>query len=253
MFMERVYDQARPRLAGKRISEIRVGLNFVGVELDDGSLGVAYVLREDVGAGCTALPRASGLAGMPAEEVAAWAPRSKNVVAVAVGLAAMNAAAEFAALGQDDGPDGDAALAVATGAGDTVGVVGHIGPLVAGLRGKVRRLLVFERGKGVAGQVHPEAAEPELLPECQVVFVSSTSLINGTLDKLLGYCSRARDVVMVGASTPMYPAAFRGTGVTVLSGTRWLPANREAILAGISQCAGMLQLIGYGRKVSVRV
>ncbi len=253
MILQRVYDLARPRLAGKRITEVRVGLNFLGVELDDGALGIAYVLREDVGSGCTALPHAGRLAGMAAEEIAAWAPEKRNVVAVAMGLAVMNAAAEFGASGRDNGQNEDAALAVATVPGDTVGVVGHIGPLIAGLKGKVRRLLVFERGKGVAGDVYPETAEPQLLPECQVVFASSTSLINGTLDNLLGYCANARDVVMVGASTPMYPAAFRGTGVTVLSGTKWLPANRDAIFTGISQCAGMMQLIGYGQKVSARV
>ncbi len=253
MILDRVYDLARPRLAGRRITEVRVGLNFLGVELDDGSLGVAYVLKEDVVSGCTALPYAGKLVGMPAAEIASWALESRSVIAVAAGLAVINAAAGFDGAGQEGDQDEDAALAVPTGPDDTVGVIGHIGPLIAGLQGKVRRLLVFERGKGVTGHVYPETAEPQLLPECQVVFVSSTSLINGTLDQLLGYCDKARDVVMVGASTPMYPAAFSGTGVTLLAGTRWLPENRDAILAGISQCAGMKQLIGYGRKVSARV
>ncbi|MDT8902169.1 Rossmann-like domain-containing protein [Anaeroselena agilis] len=253
MILDRIYDLASPILAGRRIGEVRVGLNFLGVELDDGSLGLAYVLKEDVVSGCAAIPRAGRLTGMPAAEMASWALERKSVIAVAAGLAVMNAVAEFDDAGQEGDRDEDAAFAVPTGPDDTVGVVGHIGPLIAGLRGKVRRLLVFERGKEAIGDVYPEAAEPQLLPECQVVFVSSTSLINGTLDNLLGYCGKARDIVMVGASTPMYPAAFAGTGVTLLAGTKWLPENRDAILTGISQCAGMKQLIGYGRKVSARV
>ena len=58
---------------------------------------------------------------------------------------------------------------------------------------------------------------------------------------------------MVGSSTPLYPEAFKGTGITVLAGTRWLPTNREHILAGVSQGAGMKQLIRFGEKMSVRV
>ena len=86
-----------------------------------------------------------------------------------------------------------------------------------------------------------------------MVFVSGTSLINGTLETLLGYCAKAREIVMVGSSTPLYPDAFRDTRVTVLSGTRWLSSRREAILTAISQCAGMRELIRYGQKMSVRV
>ena len=54
-------------------------------------------------------------------------------------------------------------------------------------------------------------------------------------------------------STPLYPEAFTGTGVSVLSGTRWLSSEKEPILAGVSQCAGIKQLMKYGQKISVKV
>ncbi|SFH09885.1 hypothetical protein SAMN05660649_03852 [Desulfotomaculum arcticum] len=254
MILERVYDSARPRLAGKKISEVRVGLNLMAVELDDGSIGVTYVLKNEIGHSCTALPHGGSLAGMPAGEVAGWALEGKNVIDVAMGLAVLNSAAEFERLEQENNPHStDAVFAVEIQPSDTVGVIGHIGPVIANLEGKVRRLLIFERGEQASGLYYPETAQPQLLPECQVVFVSSTSLINKTLEKLLKFCTNTRDVVMVGASTPLYPDAFSGSGVTVLSGTRWLSSNRNAILTGISQCAGMRQIIRYGRKMSVKV
>jgi hypothetical protein len=226
----------------------------MAVELDNGSIGVTYVLRKETGHVCTAFPQAGNLVGTSAEEIAGWALQGKNVIATALGLAVLNSVAEISELEPDNNPHGaDAVFSVEIQPTDTIGIIGHIGPLIANLKNKVQRLLIFERGENVVGDVYPETAQAELLPECQVVYISSTSLINGTLDNLLDYCTKARDVVMVGSSTPLYPEAFRGSRVTVLSGTRWLSANRDAILTGISQCAGMKQLIKYGQKMSVRV
>ncbi|XCH79133.1 MAG: DUF364 domain-containing protein [Candidatus Dehalobacter alkaniphilus] len=254
MILERVYELALPRLEGKKIREVRVGLGLMAVELDDGSLGVTYVLRKETVDGCSLLPQGGKLIGMPAQEIAEWALRGNNVISSAMGLAVLNSVAEFDKLELVENADGsDAAFSVEIKPTDTVGVIGHIGPIIFNLKDKVQNLLVFERGENLLGGVYPESKEPELLPECQVIFVSSTSLINRTLESVLGYCNGTRDVVMVGSSTPLYPRAFHGTGVTMLSGTRWLPEYRDAILTGISQCAGVRQLIQYAQKISVRV
>ena len=254
MFLKRIYDLALPSLAGRSVKEVRIGLELLAVELDNGLIGVTYVLRKEISHGCAALPQAGGLIGQSAEQIAKWALEGRNVVMVAVGLAVLNAVAQFDALTQLESPQGaDALFSVKIQPGDTVGIIGHIGPLIANLKGKVSRLLIFERGENTDIHVCPESDEPELLPECQVVFISSTTLINKTLENVLAYCSNARDIVMVGSSTPLYPEAFRGSGVTVLSGTRWLSHNRENILNGISQCAGMKQLIKHGQKMSVGI
>lgn len=254
MILRRVFDLALPELAGKKISDIRVGLNLIAVALDDGSIGVAYVLKKEMGHFCSALPYAGRLSGMPAWEVAGWAVHGDNVIAIAAGLAVLNSVTEFnTAEVEENHHPADAVYAAEVLPEDTVGIVGRIGPVIANLQGKVRRLIVFERGESTVDPVYPERYQPELLPECQVVFVSSTALINGTLETVLNHCANARDVVMVGASTPLYPEAFADSGVTVLSGTVWPSLNRDAILTGVSQCAGMRQMIDYGRKLSVSV
>jgi uncharacterized protein (DUF4213/DUF364 family) len=254
MILERVYDLALPRLEGKNIKEVRVGLGLMAVALDDGALGVTYVLRKETVDGCSLLPQGGNLIGMPAQEIAGWALRGNNVISSAMGLAVLNSVAEFENLKQiKNTHSSDAAFSIEIKPDDAVGVIGHIGPIIFNLKNKVQSLFVFERGENLPGGVYPESREPELLPGCRVVFVSSTSLINRTLENVLSYCTGARDVVMVGSSTPLYPQAFRGTRVTVLSGTRWLPEYRDPILTGISQCAGIRQLIQYAQKISVRV
>jgi hypothetical protein len=254
MILEKVFRTAHPRLKGIKLKDVRIGLGLMAVELDDGSIGVTYVLRDEIGHGCTTFSHNSNLIGIPAGEVGRWALKGSNVLAVAMGLAVLNSVAEYEKLEQIEcAPDADAVFSVEVLPADAVGVVGHIGPVIASLENRVEELYIFERGENTPEGVYPESTQPELLPKCQVVFISGTSLINGTLEKLLKYCTGARDVVMVGSSTPLYPEAFSGSGVTVLAGTWWLSEHREEILAGVSQGKGIKQLIKYGQKMSVRV
>ena len=95
MILKRIYEFALPRLSGKRIRDVRIGLSLMAVELDDGSLGVTYVLREEIGHTCTALPGAGSFQNMPADAVAAWAVNGDNVLAISLGLAVLNSVAKF--------------------------------------------------------------------------------------------------------------------------------------------------------------
>lgn len=254
MILERIYEVAKPRLAGRRVIDIRIGLHLIAVELDGGPIGVTYVLRNETGHNCPALSQAGNIIGMSADEIAIWVLRGKNAIDSAVGLAVLNSVADYENLEQEYNPQGpDAAYSVAIRDTDQVGVIGYIEPLIKSLRDKTDRLFVFERDESFRDRAYMESAQPELLPKCQVLFITSSTLINRTLEKILSYCSNAREIVMVGSSTPLYPEAFKGTGITVLAGTRWLPTNREHILAGVSQGAGMKQLIRFGEKMSVRV
>lgn len=254
MILEKVYELALPRLIGKKLKDVRIGLSLMAIELDNGSVGVTYVLKNEIGDVCSAIPNVESLLGLPAEEVARWALKNNNVLTTALGLAVLNAVAEFDILELDkDSNNSDAVFSVAINPTDTVGVIGHIGPVISKLKGKVKQTIIFERGDNLPASVYNESRQPELLPECQLVFVTSSTLINGTLENLLTYCPNARDIVMVGSSTPLYPTAFSKTGVTVLAGTKWLSENKEAIFKAIGQSAGMKQLIKYGQKISVKI
>jgi len=255
VILEKVFEIANPRLKGRKIKDIRVGLGLLAVELDNGLTGVTYVLSNEIKHSCGLLPEAGSLKGHSAEEIARWAVDGDNVISRAMGLAILNSAADFERLEEKNLPkDSDAVFAADIHPRDKIGIVGQIGPVISRLQDKDNELFVFEREEGNPMKgIYPESAQPDLLPQCQVVFITSSTLINQTLETLLSYCMDARDVVMVGSSTPIYPQAFEGSGVTILSGTRWLSENSDPILTGISQCAGIKQLMKYGRKISVRV
>lgn len=254
MILERIYAYAMPRLLGRTIRDVRIGLELLAIELDNGQVGVTYVLKNEIGHTCQTFSNAGSLIGMNAVDLAKWSVIGEDVISRSLGLAASNSVAEIDQLNSSESMlDSDATMAVSIQPEDTIGIVGYIGPVISRLQGKKNQLLIFERDQGEGDNTYPEKSQSEFLPKCQVVFITSSTLINDTLEKLLSYCKNAREVVMVGSSTPLYPEAFKGTGVTVLSGTIWPPENSNRILTGVSQCAGMRQLIKHGQKVSVKI
>ena len=48
MILERVYDLAKQRLAGRNIHDVRIGLGLMAVELNNNLVGVTYVLSNEI-------------------------------------------------------------------------------------------------------------------------------------------------------------------------------------------------------------
>ncbi|HIP99589.1 TPA: hypothetical protein EYH33_03545 [Candidatus Bipolaricaulota bacterium] len=219
------------RLRPLRVAQVVVGLAYTGVLLSDGRMGVAATLVE--GQGCRAHPRAGGLSGLPAWELAQGL-LSPDPVASSLGLATVNAALG----GGKPSPDPVAALAV--GRGDVVGLVGYIGPLVRALAGRAKELLVFERNQS-RPEVLPDWAVELELPRCDVVFITGTAFANNTVDRLVAL-SRGR-VAVIGPSTPMWPGLLE-RGVDWLFGARVLEPSRA--LTAIAEAGGTRALYRSG-------
>lgn len=246
--LHRIYEAALPRLQGKWVKDLCVGLELLAVQLDGGEVGVAYVLRGDIPCGCGAPWTAGEAAGMSARDLAAAMRQEANPLSAAVGVAVCNAVADYDALASRVS---DAADAFDVRPGDTVGMVGNIGPVARQLRPKARRLIIFDRGQREG--VYPDEDQERLLPKCDLVVVTGSTLLNGTFDQVLARCRGAREVVLTGGTTPLYPAAFRDTGVTVLAGCRWFPQYKDQIFARVAQGACLGQITKYGQKLTVRL
>ncbi len=254
MILEKIFDLAEATLMERTIRDVRIGLELMAVELDNGAIGVTYVLRNEVKHVCGSMEHSGNLIGTKAVDVAKLALTASSVLDKAMGLAVLNAVANFSQQQKIKLKNQtDAVFSVEIKEGEKIGVVGHIGPVIQRLQSHKDNMLIFERDESKNPNVYMEDREEELLPTCQVVFITSSTLINGTIEQVLTYCKNAREIVMVGSSTPLYPEAFEGTGVTVLAGTHWTSNHRDEILAGVSQCMGMKQLVRFGEKVSLAV
>ena len=132
-----------------------------------------------------------------------------------------------------------------------VGMVGNFGPLVEPLRQRCGTLHVLERHPSVNSGMLPESAASEVLPQCQVVILSASTLLKRTLDALLEFCRSAREVVILGPSTPLLPDAFATRGPTLLSGV--YVAHPERVLRIVSEGGGTRQFGAAVRKLTVRL
>lgn len=158
-------------------------------------------------------------------------------------MAAVNALLPPPAQGLDcPGQD----LMLSRGKGKKVAIVGHF-PFVDALRAVCDTLWVLEK-RPRPGDVPAEMAG-ELLPQADVVAVTGTTLLNGTLAGLLASCRDDAFVVMLGPTTPYAPALFE-CGIDVLAGCA-VP-DPEAALSGIRAGRCFKGLSGVSQTVWAR-
>lgn len=232
---------------GMRVSDVRVGLGYTAVLLADGRAGLAYTFRDDVPRGCSVLTGILPLRGRPAVDLLALL-ESRNPVEAGVGLACANALANRDRTGY---LEGDILDHLELRADDDVGMVGCFGPLMETIRGRALSLTVFERLDRPSPPLRPEAEAGGFLPRCRVALITATSIINHAVEGLLEAARGCREVVLLGASTPLIAEAFTGRRVTMLSGI--LVREAEEVLRVVSEGGGTREFGPYVRKVTLRV
>jgi hypothetical protein len=102
---------------------------------------------------------------------------------------------------------------------------------------------------------YPAESAADLIPQAGVIAITSSTLINHTLDGLLALCHPDALVMMLGPSTPLSPLLF-DRGISILSGSRVM--DDAAVLRTVGQGATFQQVEGvrlltYGRQQIVVV
>ena len=217
---------------------------FCAIELDDGSLGLSYVLLDESTKRLVAEggDPSLGLEGAGALAVARWfsdAPGARR----AIGFAAVNALTRclFDRAGFLPGPSGDSIGMLAPHAADHIGMIGLFPPLVKNILKAGAKLTVVELRSDLAGEregYRVTTDRNELAP-CNKVIATSTLLLNGTLDAMLAACSKAQSFALIGPGAGCLPDPMFARGVTLLGGT-WITdgeAFRVALASGSSWTA----------------
>jgi len=211
------------RQAGaQRVREVRLGLKYTVVMLEDGSCGLAYTPREEA-AECGIGGQYPGtLKGRSVKELIPGFV-SGNPVEVSLGLAAINAVVNS----REPRPtSGDLLEVLSLTPEDSIAVVGDFTPLVDNLRRHFDRVFVFEK-KALRPEIYtPCGKMAEVLPSCSVVIVTATTLINKSFEEVMALVGKPRATCLLGPSTPMCPEFFKATKVNLLSGIAVTGAER---------------------------
>jgi len=231
----------------RKVADVRAGLGYTCVMLEDGACGLAYTFRNELGDCCGIMNVAGTMIGMDADEMIPWV-RAGNRLKAAIGLAAVNAVL--------NGPEqsrntGNVMEALEIGPSDTFGMVGNFKPILAVVKQKTDRIFVFERNVSPESGLYPSESIPEHLPKCDVLVITATSIINHTFDDIAPHWKSARQVCLVGPSTPLSPEVFRAYGVTLLAGS--VVADPGLILQIVSQGGGTMSMKPAVDQVLVRV
>jgi uncharacterized protein (DUF4213/DUF364 family) len=247
MILQHLREYAQARAQEKVVADVRIGLCYTAVLLDDGSAGVAYTFKEALPPGCDVFQGKRPIAGKRASETLSYLS-STDLLERAVGIATANALinTEQKAL-----VEGDILAVLDCRQDDRVGMVGYFPPLMPVLKQTVKEVLVFEKILEHQPGVYQEDKAPEILPSCSVAIITATALINTSLKLLLEACRNCREIAIVGATTPLAPDIFKPLRVTLLSGI--LVTDPRSILRQVSEGGGMGSFKGFIRKVNLRV
>ncbi len=245
MILNLLKDHALKQVGQREIRDVRIGLSYTAVQLDDRSVGVAMTFHHDIPQGCLSLDKP--IKGSRAAEIIEKAD-SDNLVERTVAIAAMNAVTNRHS---DNLAQGDSLELLKAEPGDVVGMVGYFGPLVSSLKETVRELHVFEKNVEKSDNLHSEDEIEAIMPGCNVAIITSTSLINRSFDRVVKASAGCRKIALVGASTPLVKEVFGDYGVTLLSGL--VIREQGEVLRVISESGGMKAFSRYADKVNLLV
>jgi len=161
---------------------------------------------------------------------------SKNVLEASIGLAALNSLMEVKT---DTLTDINAFRIVAQkGVNKHVAIFGHF-PYLTEIKKTARRITVFELSP--IGDEVPFEQVPIVLPDADVVAITSNSIINHTLDSILPHLRKDAFSILVGPSTPLCPLLFN-YGFEMLAGVQI--EDEIALFRTIGQAAIFRQVRG---------
>jgi len=196
------------------------------------------------------------LIGLPLREVATCV-KSWNFLEASIGAAAINAYYNNPQVARDNDVEFSDAKRVEDRRfdpfimsqnevkGKKVAVVGHF-PYLESLIGPICDLSIIEWDPEDGD--YPMSACEYLLPECDYVYLTCTSIVDKTMPRLLELSKNAKLITMVGPGTPLAPVLFN-YGIGDLSGFI-IKDNLQAlrIVAGAEKVA----IFATGQKVAFK-
>jgi len=219
------------------VKDIRQGVFHTGVLTRN--CGLAATLPKDALRQKPPMVKEPGtLLNKSAEELAKFA-YSRSILEAAMGMATINSLLDVDNVSCLE--LNAAELIKDKGKGKKVAIVGHF-PFVPKVREHAAQFWVIEKNPK-AGDVSETEAD-QIIPQADLVAITGTALTNHTMDHLLGLCSPAAYVIILGDTTPLSPVLF-DFGVDAVSGTRVV--DPALALRCVSEGANFRQIRGTRR------
>ena len=215
------------------IKQIIVGAHWTVIQSQHCGMASTTLSNKPHGEG--SVKNAGMLNSLSAKTLAGYA-QSDNPLEASIGLASINSLIQAPARNLITVNAFD--VIAEKGRNKNTAVFGHF-PNIELLRTTARSVSVFELTPA-DNELSLEKI-PEILPEIEVVAITSSTIINHTLDLILPHLKSGCFTMMVGPSTPLSPILF-DYGISMLAGIRVV--DHDLLFTSVSQGAIFRQVKG---------
>ena len=238
----RLYDIFMEKAKGIAIDTITIGLGYTAVETSDGGIGISYTYFESKKS-CTLNKSYYDYEGESCLPLLKKI-KSEDPIQRSMALALINALNyREAALLPVDRSNNIMFDKFGIKEGTRVAMVGFFGPLIDIFKDKKASLEIIDKSRSIGSE---EDLYKRLEDWAEVLFLTSTSILNNTTEDILGKVGKDVKTVMLGPSTPLVGKAFEHLPVHMLAGT--VAVEREGVLKAIRHGAGTPVIHKYSKK-----
>ncbi len=239
---DKLFNLFRDNAEKIRVELLCLGLGYTAVATSDGGIGIAYTYFEDKKS-CMLLNEATDYEDRPAvallEKIKSDQPIERSMA-----LALVNALNYQHALQLPEDENNEIMFEqFKITKGTNVAMVGYFGPLIKRFEQREAVLDILDQSRGLGRKAD---FYKNLKSRADVLFLTSTSILNNSTEEILANVHGKVKTLMLGPSTPMVARAFDHLPVHMLAGT--VPLKERRLLKAIRHGMGTPVLHRFSRK-----
>ena len=239
---DKLFNLFRDKAQKVHVDLLCLGLGYTAAVTSDGGIGIAYTYFEDKKS-CMLLNETVDYEGRPASELLEKI-KSDATIEKSMALALVNALNYQNALQSPEDENNEIMFETfKITKGTKVAMVGYFGPLIKRFEQREAVLDILDQSRGLGRM---EDFYKKLKNWADVLFLTSTSILNNSTEEILANVHAKVKTIMLGPSTPMVAEAFDHLPVHMLAGT--VPLDRENVIKAVRHGMGTPVLHRFSRK-----
>lgn len=196
--------------------------NFGAIQLTDGSIGVVFLgLSPEVKELGSSMDKSEFINKNPIDLAQKFG--SSNNFEKTLGLGAINAISQYifrhSNFPFDITTDSLGLLNIKQG--DSPGMVGFFQPLISHLKKMGINVIIIEKKEHLVKKTESweVTLDPSRLTECNKILITSTTVLNESIDEILKFCSHAEKISMIGPTAGFLPDPLFKRGLNIVGGS----------------------------------
>jgi len=196
--------------------------NFGAIRLTDGSIGVVYLgLSPEIKELGANIDKSEFINKNPIDLAQKFG--SSNDFEKTLGLGAINAISQYifrhSNFPFDITTDSLGLLNITQG--DCPGIVGFFRPLINHLKKLGIKVIIIEKKEHLVKKTEnwEVTLNPSRLTECNKILITSTTVLNESIDEILKFCSHAEKISMIGPTAGFLPDPLFKRGLDIVGGS----------------------------------